>query len=322
MKQDYTIDSVTIDSTMLATLPTFRAVATCGSFTEAAGRLGVTPSPVSQAIRQLELRLGIGLFQRNSRSVRLTDDGARLLSEAADALDRPEGVVDALRSDRDLPAGRLRITLSRLAAEICVMPRFAEFVQTWPDIQLELFIDDRFNDVVAGGFDAGIRLGISIDKDMVARPIGPRLRRSLIASPDYFERHGIPRRLEDLARHRALRFQFPGSGQLEPWRFRRNGAEVDDVTRARAGADGQRPFPPGGAGRPRPRTAVQGNGKRASGRRSAGQRAGQPGTTATAVPPVLAVPGATAKQGPNVHRVLLRLISAACRHHPGAAHHV
>ena len=209
-----------IEARVLAGLPVFRAVAVNGGFTAAAGRLGVTPSAVSQSIRALEEQVGTRLFARTSRSLRLTEAGSRLLAEIDAPLGRLSNAIESLRDSEGQPEGPLRISLSHLASEICVMPQLAQFIQAHPAIQLELSTDNRLTDIVKGGFDAGIRMRESLEGDMISLPIGPPLRRVLLASPEYIARYGKPATPADLQGHRVQRFRFPGSQRLEPLRFR------------------------------------------------------------------------------------------------------
>ncbi|BCH26483.1 LysR family transcriptional regulator [Mesorhizobium sp. L-8-3] len=214
-----------MESTVLSALPVFRAVAEAGGFTAASGRLGISVSAISQAIRQLELRLGIRLFDRTSRSVRLTERGRELFEAIEGPIGLLSGAVEAVKETDGEPSGHLRITLSRLAAEICVLPTLADFVTRYPAIRLELSTDDRLTDIVSKGFDAGIRFRGALALDMISVPIGPPLRRSMLASPDYLARAGTPRTPEELSRHRVIRYRYPGSGRLEPLIFRR-GEEI------------------------------------------------------------------------------------------------
>lgn len=200
-------------------LPAFRAVATSGGFTAASGRLGMTPSAVSQKIRQLEAHLGAKLFERTSRSVRLTEAGRLLLEDTEQSFGALADALDRVRAFGKGPAGELRINLSRLAAQFCVLPRLAGFVRQHPDISLELTTDDRLSDIVAGGFHAGIRMSDSLDMDMIARPIGPALRRTVMASPAYLDDRGVPEHPDDLGGHDVIRYRFPGSQRLQPLLF-------------------------------------------------------------------------------------------------------
>ncbi len=215
MKQDFTTDGP-----LLALLLPFRAVAEHGGFSAAARNLHVSPSAISQSIRQLEARLGQRLFNRTSRSVTLTENGHRFLAEASGGLDRISLAIADIRAGADVPSGLLRINLSRLAADICVLPCLDEFVRRFPEILLELFVDDLLTDVFAAGFDAGIRMGTALEGDMISVPVGPHLRRSVMASPEYLAAHGHPEHPRELVGHRAIRYRYPGSGRLEAWRFR------------------------------------------------------------------------------------------------------
>lgn len=215
-----------IDPSILALLPAFRTVATTGGFTAAAGRLGVSPSAVSQSVRQLETLLGVRLFDRTSRNVRLTEAGLRLLEGAAAPLDRLHDVVVALLDVVGKPSGALRITLSRLACEVCILDRLEGFVRAYPGIALELNTNDTLVNIVSSGFDAGIRFRETLDGDMVARPIGPLLNRVMLATPAYLARHGTPQVPVDLMQHQLIRYRFPGREHLEPLRFRVGGETV------------------------------------------------------------------------------------------------
>lgn len=209
------------ESRILAGLPVFRAVATLGSFSTAAGQLGVTPSAVSQAIRALEDQLAVQLIARTSRSMRLTEAGAQLLADIDVPLAQLGEAMQGVRSQGTQIEGPLRISLSRLAAEVCIKPHLPGFMDAFPGIRLELACDDRLTDIVKGGYDAGIRMRESLDGDMISLPIGPPLRRSVLASPAYIARHGTPRQPEDLMSHRLSRYRFIGSQRLQPLTFKR-----------------------------------------------------------------------------------------------------
>lgn len=215
-----------MDTNILAALPVFRAVAQAGGFTAASGRLGISVSAVSQSIRQLELRMEIRLFDRTSRSVRLTERGRHLLEAIEGPIGLLSGAIEAIKEADGEPSGHLRITLSRLAAEICILPDLVAFIRRYPAIRLELSTEDRLTDIVSNGFDAGIRLRGALELDMISVPIGPPLRRSMLASKEYLARAGEPRTLEDLSQHAVIRYRFPGSGRLEPLTFRRGEATV------------------------------------------------------------------------------------------------
>lgn len=208
---------------LYALLPAFRMVARTGGFTAASGRLGMTPSAVSQKIRQLESQLGVRLFERTSRSVRLTEAGQTLLEDTERAFTELGDALDRVRAIGRAPAGELRINLSRLAAQACILPRLADFIRHYPDIALELATDDRLSDIVAGGFHAGIRMSDSLEMDMISRPVGPPLHARVLASAKYLEQMGVPQHPGDLAGHRLIRYRFPGSQRLKPLVFNVDG---------------------------------------------------------------------------------------------------
>ncbi|MBD8452947.1 LysR family transcriptional regulator [Serratia rubidaea] len=211
-------------SAILHLLPFFEAVARLGSFTRAANQLGVTPPAVSQNIQALESRLGVRLFNRTSRSVRLSEEGQRFYHSVAPAM-RDIGIAaDDLQARQATPSGQLRITLPQLAASLLVMPLLGEFQARYPDIQLELCTDDRFAELVPNNFDAGIRMHAMLQKEMIAVPLDRGQRRVLIAAPGYLAAHGTPQRPEQLREHNCLRYRFPGSGKLEPWFLTHRGA--------------------------------------------------------------------------------------------------
>ncbi|WP_213976515.1 LysR family transcriptional regulator, partial [Serratia marcescens] len=172
-------------SSLLQLLPYFEAVARLGNFTRAASQLGVTPPAVSQNIQALENQLGVRLFHRTSRSVRLSDEGRLFYQKVSPAMSQIDVAADDVRALGAQPAGLLRITLPQLAASLLVMPHLAAFQRRYPEVQLELFTEDRFSDLVLGSFDAGIRMHAMLQKDMIAVPIDNGQRRVLVASPDY-----------------------------------------------------------------------------------------------------------------------------------------
>ncbi|SMB34972.1 LysR family transcriptional regulator [Serratia proteamaculans] len=213
-------------SSLLQLLPFFEAVARLGSFTQAANQLGVTPPAVSQNIQALETRLGVRLFNRTSRSVRLSDEGNLFFQRVAPAMGQIEVAADDVRTLHGRPSGLLRITLPQLAASLLVMPYLAEFQALYPEVQLELFTDDHFSDLVLDSFDAGIRMRAMLQKDMIAVPIDHDQRRVIIATPGYLAQHGTPLTPQALSDHNCLRYRFPGSGKFEPWYFRQDGGQL------------------------------------------------------------------------------------------------
>lgn len=219
MKPDFTIDPATLPA-----LAAFACVARHASFSRAAIELGMSPSALSQSVRSLERRLGVRLLHRTTRRVGLTEPGERLLREAAPALARIGGALQALEESRDVPAGRLRITAPRIAAEQLVLPHLPSFCARHPHIEVELAVQAALTDLVAEGFDAGIRLGESLADGMVAAPLGPPQRLVVVASPAYLRRHPPPPTPEALAGHTCIRHRR-SDGRLMPWEFARDGQD-------------------------------------------------------------------------------------------------
>jgi DNA-binding transcriptional LysR family regulator len=205
----------------------FVTVAREGSFTRAAGTLGVTPSALSQAIRGLEERLKIRLLTRTTRSVATTSAGERLMNAIGHRFDEIESELDALTDLRDKPAGTVRITCGDNVLHSVLLPKLAPLLREYPDIKLEFDMNYGFRDIVADRFDAGVRMGNTIDKDMIAVPIGPPLRMAVVASPDYFAVHPIPKSPDDLTAHRCINQRMPTSGGLYVWDFERRGRQVN-----------------------------------------------------------------------------------------------
>ena len=208
-------------------LVAFRTVARTRSFTDAAAELEVSPQAVSQAVKALEARLGVRLFNRTTRSVALTEAGERLWARVGPALD---DVMEATESIRDLaekPTGLLRISLPRIAFASVLRPRLAAFHEQYPDIGLELNFNDGFVDIVERGLDAGIRLGESVARDMVSVPLGPAETVAIVASPDYLKRRGTPKKITDLAQHNCIRFRFPSTDVIFRWELLNEGRPVE-----------------------------------------------------------------------------------------------
>lgn len=205
----------------------FVSVAREGSFTRAAAVLGVTQSALSQAIKALEERLEIRLLTRTTRSVSPTPAGARLLQAIGNRFDEIESELDALTAMRDKPAGSVRITSGDHILRTLLLPKLMPVMHRYPDINIEFDVAYGFRDIVADRFDAGVRLGESIDKDMIALPIGPKLRMAAVASPAYFETHPVPKSPEDLTKHRCINIRFPTHGGLYVWEFERRGRQMN-----------------------------------------------------------------------------------------------
>jgi len=213
-------------------LSAFAMIVDRGSFVRAAAQLGVTPSALSQTIRQLEDRLGVRLLHRTTRSVAPSAAGEKLLARLRPMLSELDAAVAATTASAkpDTPSGPLRITCSRIAGELIVAPRLGAFTAAYPDVALELVIDDRLVDVVAGRFDAGIRLGERVEKDMVAVEVGGRQRLVVVATPGYFTKYGKPRQPRDLLAHRCVVNLMP-NGTTYRWELEREGTELELAVR-------------------------------------------------------------------------------------------
>lgn len=205
----------------------FVTVAREGSFTRAGAMLGVSQSALSQAIKAQEERLGIRLLTRTTRSVSTTPAGERLLQAIGHRFDEIEAELDALTELRDKPAGAVRITCGDHVLRTILLPKLLPVMHRYPDIRIEFDVSYGLRDIVADRFDAGVRLGESIDKDMIAMPISPKLRMAAVASPTYFEEHSIPKVPGDLPRHNCINIRFPTSGGLYVWEFERRGRQVN-----------------------------------------------------------------------------------------------
>ncbi len=205
----------------------FVTVAREGSFTRAAALLGVTQSALSQAIRALEAKLDIRLLTRTTRSVSPTVAGERLMLAIGHRFDEIEAEMDVLTAMRDKPAGTVRITCGDHIVRTTLLPKLAPLLKELPDIQVEFDINYGFRDIVADRFDAGVRLGDTLDKDMIAVPIGPRLRMAAVASPTYFATHPVPKTPRDLVAHRCINMRFPTHGGLYVWEFERRKVKLN-----------------------------------------------------------------------------------------------
>ncbi len=205
----------------------FRAVARERSFTRAAARLGVSQPALSQTIRDLEARLGLRLLARTTRSVAPTEAGERLLLSIGPHLDGIEAGLESLTALRDRPAGTLRITAPEHAAETLLWPTLERWLPDYPDISVEVVTDQSLTDIVAGRFDAGIRIGEHIEKDMVALRIGPDMRMAVVGAPAYFEGRKRPERPEELTAHRCINLRRQTRGDHYPWEFERRGRALN-----------------------------------------------------------------------------------------------
>lgn len=204
-------------------LSAFLAVAEAGGFTGAAARLGVSPAAVSQAVKALESRLGTLLFVRTTRRVGLTEAGAALLARVGPATAEIASAVEAAGAMGSEPTGLLRLTVPRMAVPLVVEPVVAALRRSHPRIAVEIAVDDATVDVTARGYDAGIRIGEYVERDMVAVRLTRDIAWSVVGSPAYLDARGRPERPEDLTGHEAIRYRFPSSGALYRWEFERDG---------------------------------------------------------------------------------------------------
>ena len=207
-------------------LAAFAAVARTRSFTRAAAELGLSPSALSHAMRSLEQRLGVRLLARTTRSVAPTAAGDRLLRSLDPALAELARGLSALADWRGMPSGAVRLTTFSYAARTVLAPVLPGFLRAHPDISVEVIVDDRLVDLVAGGFDAGIRMGETVDRDMVAVPVGPALRALIVGTPDYFATRPLPVVPGDLEGHNCVNYRLLGGGGLLPWEFEGDGRQI------------------------------------------------------------------------------------------------
>ena len=207
----------------LGELAAFVAIAEEGSFRRAAARLNLTPSTLSHSLRSLEQKLGVRLVNRTTRTTSLTEAGHALLAQIGPAFASIEMAVETINDFRDRPAGLLRMSIPRTVVARVLTPRFRAFADQYPDVTLEIAAENGFVDIVKQGFDAGIRLGESLDRDMIAVRVTPDLRTAVVASPDYLIRFPPPESPRDLHRHRCIGWRQAGSGALYRWEFEQDG---------------------------------------------------------------------------------------------------
>jgi len=212
--------------TDLTELSALVAVVRAGGFREAARAGGSSASSLSDAVKRLESRLGVRLLNRTTRSVAPTEAGARLLERLVPALGEVEAALDVVNGFRDRPAGTLRLNVPAIAARLVLPPIVPPFLKAYPEIRLEVIVDDALVDIIAAGCDAGIRYDERLEQDMIAVPIGPRVQRfATAAAPSYLDRRGRPQHPADLLAHACLRGQF-ASGAMPVWEFEREGEVV------------------------------------------------------------------------------------------------
>ena len=210
----------------LADLAAFLTVAEECSFTRAAAKLGTSQSALSHTMRRLETRLGLRLLTRTTRSVAPTQAGEKLMATLRPALDDIDAKLAALGHLRDKPGGSIRITTSQHAAETILWPVLERLLPDYPDVRVELAIDGSLTDIVAERYDAGVRLGELVAKDMIAVRIGPDVRMVVVGTPAYFANNPKPKTPHDLTRHNCINLRLPTFGGLYPWEFEKNGREL------------------------------------------------------------------------------------------------
>ena len=204
----------------------FLAVAREGSFTKAAAKLGVSQSALSHTMRGLEERLGVRLLTRTTRKVSATAAGERLLRNLGPRFEEIEAELDALGELREKPAGTIRITAGEHAAIAVLEPALAKFLPGYPDINIEIIVDYGLTDIVAERYDAGVRPGEQVAKDMIAVPVGPDMRMAVVGAPSYFAGRPKPRKPQDLTTHQCINLRLPTYGGLYAWEFEKRGREV------------------------------------------------------------------------------------------------
>ena len=208
-------------------LAIFAAVAQARSFTRAAAKLGMSQPALSRAMRQLEERLGVRLLSRTTRSVKPTEAGEHLLRVIAPRFEEIDSELALLSQYRDKPAGKLRITAGEHSAITVLQPVLGKLLPDNPDLHIEIIVDYGLTDIVAEGFDAGVRLGEQVAKDMIAMRIGPDMCMAVVGSPAYFARHPQPTQPSELMQHNCITLRMPTYGGLLPWEFEKNGQTLN-----------------------------------------------------------------------------------------------
>ena len=212
------------------------AVARERSFTKAAAKIGVSQSALSQTIRQLEARLGVRLLTRTTRSVSPTEAGERLLRTVEPRFEEIDIELASIAELREKPAGRIRITATEYAIEAILLPKLARLMRLYPDIKIEMMVDYGLADIVTERYDAGVRSGEQVAKDMIAVRIGPDLRMAVVGAPSYFKSRPAPKRPPDLIGHNCINLRLPTHDNVYAWEFERNDREL------RVRVDGQLTF--------------------------------------------------------------------------------
>jgi len=210
----------------LTDLQAFLVVARERSFTRAAARLGISQSALSHTVRELEERLGVRLLHRTTRSVAPTQAGQRLVETVGPRFEEIEAELGSLNALRDKPAGTIRITAGEHAAETVLWPALAKLFPKYPDLKVEVTVDYGMTDIVTERYDAGVRNGEQIAKDMIAVRIGPDMRMAVVGAPAYFAKRSRPKRPQDLTNHTCINLRLPTYGNLYAWEFEKNGREI------------------------------------------------------------------------------------------------
>lgn len=211
----------------LGDLVVFLAVAEERSFTRAAARIGTSQSSLSHTIRRLEERMGVSLLTRTTRNVVPTEAGEELARTLRPALNEIQSRLDSIAALRQKPAGTIRITSSRYATDRILMPVVTRLMADYPDLKVEISVDQKLTDLVAERFDAGVRLGEQVEKDMIAVRIGPEIRMAVVGSPAYFEKHPKPGTPHDLTQHACINLRLPTLSGLYAWEFEKNGRPLN-----------------------------------------------------------------------------------------------
>ena len=212
--------------TEFAELSAFVAVAEQGNFARAAISLGIVPSTLSQTIRNLEERLGVRLFHRTTRSVSLTEAGEHLLGRIAPAFSELQSAVEAINDFRNTPMGTLRLSVSTIPAQMILAPVLKQFLAAYPAIQVEVVVDDSDSDIVTGRFDAGLRYGLRIEKDMLRVVASPESRMVVVASPEYLKKYPVPQTPQDLQQHQCIQLR-KSDQNLVTWIFEKDQQQIE-----------------------------------------------------------------------------------------------
>jgi DNA-binding transcriptional LysR family regulator len=207
-------------------LQAFVAVAREKSFTRAAAKVGVSQSALSHTIRELETRLGVRLLTRTTRSVSPTEAGERLLNTLGPRLDEIESELAAIAELREKPSGTIRITATEYSSDTILVPKLARLLRDYPDIHVEIIVDYGLTDIVAERFDAGVRSGEQVAKDMIAVRIAPDMRMAVVGAPSYFRNRPEPKRPQDLMAHNCIKLRLPTHGGVYAWEFEKGGREL------------------------------------------------------------------------------------------------